>query len=208
MQATRALHDTKHLLEIFESYGTDKAPHADAYELILGGRRADVTSVLEVGIGTLIPGVNSSMVGHARDGYRPGGSLRAWRDFFPNAHVIGFDVQPDTQLVGEGRIRTFLCDSTDSVRVGITLENAGVSAFDLVVDDGSHVDADQLLTLNNLFRYVRPFGFYVLEDVVAGSIDTDPQILRTIVGTSPFVVIPLSAGGESWKTIIIRKMPA
>jgi hypothetical protein len=200
---------TEHLHDIFEKWGTDKGPHADAYELMFAGRRSEVTRVLEVGIGTLIPAVNSSMLGYGKAGYRPGGSLKAWRDFFPNAHVTGFDVQPDTQLAGENRIRTFLCDSTDRAQVEAALADAELAAFDLVVDDGSHVDSDQLLTLRNLLPYVRPLGFYVVEDVLAGSsIDKDPQILRPVIGGNPFVVVPVSAGGESWKIIIIRKMPA
>jgi hypothetical protein len=200
---------TEHLHDIFEKWGTDKGPHADAYELMFAGRRFEVTRVLEVGIGTLIPSVNSSMVGYAKEGYRPGGSLKAWRDFFPNAHVTGFDVQPDTQLAGEDRIRTFLCDSTDRVQVDAALADAELAAFDLVVDDGSHVDSDQLLTLRNLFSYVKPLGFYVVEDVLAGSsIDKDPQIIRPIIGGNPFVVVPVSVAGESWKIVIIRKMSA
>src|SRR5262245_18496644 len=169
MQTTSALPEAEQLLDIFERFGTDKAPQADAYELIFAGRRSEVRSVLEDGIGTLIPAVNSSMVGYARDGYQPGGSLKAWRDFFPNAHVVGFDVQPDTHFAGEHRITTGLCDSTDPVQVETALTYAGIIEFDLVVDDGSHVDVHQLLTLNNLFRHVKALGFYVLEDVLAGS---------------------------------------
>ena len=49
---------------------------------------ADLSTTIEsyvalkmAGIGTMLPGVHSSMVGFASPGYRPGGSLRSWRDF-------------------------------------------------------------------------------------------------------------------------------
>lgn len=68
--------------------------------------------ILEIGIGTMIPGVHSSMVGYALPHYQPGGSLRAWRDYFPRGSIAGVDVQADTQFTEE-RITTLLCDSRD-----------------------------------------------------------------------------------------------
>jgi hypothetical protein len=38
------------------------------------------------------------MVGYAGEGYKPGGTLRSWREFFPNATIYGIDVQPETQF--------------------------------------------------------------------------------------------------------------
>src|SRR4029077_5181705 len=103
------------LAQIFDRWGTDKATngYAGAYECLFRKGRNNIGAVLEIGIGTMIPSVNSSMVGYAGQGYKPGGSLRAWRDFFPNATVYGMDVQPDTQFADEERIVTLLGNSTD-----------------------------------------------------------------------------------------------
>jgi len=194
------------LRQLFEREGTDKIHHAHAYSILLGEKRLNVEAVLEVGIGTMIPGAHSSMVGYGKEGYAPGGSLRAWRDYFPRAAIVGFDVQPDTQFAHEDRIFTFLCDSTDPIQTAHTLEKVGISTFDLIVDDGSHVSGDQLKTLANLFPYLKAKGLYVVEDVVLGSpLCVNPSLMEPVIGRSPYFSIPISGGDEHWHLIIIQK---
>src|ERR1700757_1571692 len=104
----------KSLQEIFLFYGTDKASHgyARVYEPLLHPRKWLTYRVLEVGIGTMIPDAPSSMVGYAGDDYKPGASLRAWREYFPHAVIWGMDPAPDTQF-NEERIITRRADSTN-----------------------------------------------------------------------------------------------
>jgi hypothetical protein len=108
------------------------------------------------------------MATHALPGYRPGGSLRAWRDYFPQADVHGMDVQPDTQF-SENRIRTHICDSTAGEQVASFFRVHDGLAFDVIIDDGSHVDVHQLRTLENLYPHLKPGGYYIIEDVYPGS---------------------------------------
>lgn len=121
--------------------------------------------VLEVGIGTCIEGHPSSMVGYHLPGYSPGGSLRAWRDYLPNATVYGVDVAPDCMLEEE-RIVTKHADSRSSAQLEAAL---GDLTFDMVIDDGLHAHDAQISTLLNLFEKVKPGGYYVVEDVYPGS---------------------------------------
>jgi hypothetical protein len=100
------------LRELFDREGTDKGEYAKTYEILLRDIRPDTRNLLEIGIGSMLPGP-SSMLGYAGESYRPEASLRAWRAYFSNAHVVGIDIQSDTQ-VEEERIRTYLCDSTDA----------------------------------------------------------------------------------------------
>src|SRR5215831_13779827 len=101
------------LAQLFHQYGSDKDRngYAPCYAALLTPRRESIRSVLEIGIGTMIEGVPASMRGYALGHYSPGGSLRAWRDFFPHADVVGVDIQPDTQF-SDDRITTHLADST------------------------------------------------------------------------------------------------
>ena len=173
------------LVQLFAKYGTDKLSngYAPLYHTLLYGQREQIRSMLEVGVGTMIPGAHSSMMGYAQDGYAPGGSLRAWRDYLPNAVITGIDVQQDTQVT-EDRIETFLCDSTDTYAV----DNAfGNRTFDFIIDDGSHIDTNQIRTLQNLYRRVKPGGLYVIEDIYPGSnVSTSPKVVGDIVGHNEY----------------------
>lgn len=164
------------LEQLFAHYGSDKGGHgyAPIYECLFTGRT--ITSLLEVGIGTMTPGVNSSMVGYGGNGYKPGASLRAWRDYLPHARITGMDVQPDTQFVEE-RISTILQDSTAPV--------TGLGFFEVVIDDGSHRPEDQLSTLRNLW----PFAilYYVIEDITGPQFREDE--ITDIVGANSFFFV-------------------
>ena len=50
------------------------------------------------------------------------------------------------------------------LRLAVDLSARG-SAFDVILDDGSHKVDEQLATLAALFPLVRPGGFYVIEDL-------------------------------------------
>jgi hypothetical protein len=177
------------LSELFAKWGTDKGinGYADIYECLFYRCRLQIRSLLEVGIGTMIPGVHSSMVGFAQAGYRPGGSLRAWREYFPNAFIYGMDVQPDTQFDDEIRIATLLGDSSDASQVSSALRSSPHKSFDIIIDDGSHRCEDQLMTLANLFPFLRHTGIYVIEDLfVQDEMIKNPDRIRAISGESPF----------------------
>lgn len=143
------------LSDLFRKWATDKGVngYSGLYECLFHRHRLRVQSLLEIGIGTMIPGALSSMVGFAQPGYSPGGSLKVWREYFPNAFIYGMDIQPDTQFDDEVRIATILCDSRDADQVSRTLRYSPHKSFDVIIDDGSHWCTDQLATLANLFPY-------------------------------------------------------
>ena len=124
--------------ELFNYYGTDKAIYAAQYHALFKHIREWPRTLLEIGIGTMIPDAPENMVNYAGEGYSPGGSLRAWRDYFPNAQIHGIDIQPDTQFVDEARIHTHLCNSTSHDLVNRFIESQGGISFDIIIDDGSH----------------------------------------------------------------------
>lgn len=163
------------LLGLFDKYGTPKDGYTAIYEMLFQDQRLEITSVLEIGIGTMIPSAPSSMVNWALPGYRPGGSLRAWRDWFPNAEITGLDIQPDT-FFSEPRIQTYLCNSQSIADVltclGVPSQDLNPdTAFDIIIDDASHSVYGQLLTCENLYPYLVGGGYYVIED--AGELTSD-----------------------------------
>lgn len=134
--------------------GDDVILMADFYHLLLSGQRDSVRKVLEVGIG------HSSCMG---EGYRFGASLFMWEEYFPNAEVYALDVRPEV-MVNQGRIRSFVCDqgSEASLRAVMPLLGDG---FDLIIDDGSHDPAHQVLTAGMFVPLLGPRGLYVIEDL-------------------------------------------
>lgn len=129
-------------------------------------------------------------LGISQPGYKPGGSLRAWRDYFVNSDIHGADVQPDTQFSDEERITTHICDSTNGELVKNFMDGLQTKQFDIIIDDGSHYDLNQLKTLQNFYPYVKEGGIYVIEDIYPGSrVSTVPQSLETLCNGDPFFFV-------------------
>lgn len=134
-------------------YLTDKARsslhgYTEHYARHLQRRRRKVTTVLEIGVG-------------GYDEFDGGSSLRMWRTYFPNAQVIGVDIY--AKNLSEPRIVTVQGDQSDRSFLTQLAERFG--PFDLIVDDGSHVNEHVLTTLDVLFGAVKPGGTYAIEDV-------------------------------------------
>lgn len=162
------------LTALCEEFGTDKGsfsmtgrpfawpPHtyADVYERTFGHCREYVRHVFECGLGTNNPGLASSM----GESGRPGASLRMWRSYFPNAQIVGADIDGDI-LFTEDRIRTFQCDQTDPASVARLWDQVGDVQFDLMIDDGLHASQAAVTMLEASLPRLKPGGIYVIEDV-------------------------------------------
>lgn len=89
-------------------------------------------------------------------GVQKGLSLKFWKRVFPQAEVIGVDVDPTV--------------SVDGFKVVIA-DQAEDGAFDwldwadVIIDDGGHTMRQQVKTWNALWKKLRPGGVYVVEDL-------------------------------------------
>jgi len=140
--------------ELAVRYGSDKwgGLHwfARRYEDHFQRLRDEPLRLLEIGIG----GYNDPDEG--------GASLKMWKHYFRRATVFGMDVFPKNGIA-EPRITTIIGDQSDpEILVGLAEEHG---PFDIVIDDGSHKNDHILTTFAALFSYVRPGGFYVIEDL-------------------------------------------
>jgi hypothetical protein len=180
------------LAELFNFYGSDKDinGYSHVYSILFDKMKNDNLNILEIGIGTMIPNAKSSMKGYMSDDYKPGASLRAWRDFFINSNIIGVDIQPDTIFTDE-RIKTYICDSTDKKSVENLISNLNVQ-FDIIIDDGYHLDMAQLMTLNNFLPHLKDGGLYIIEDIYPGSkINANPNVIKSIVNNYEYYFVGL-----------------
>jgi hypothetical protein len=148
-----------------EHYGSDKvrSGYAYYYDILFGQLQQQTTSILEIGIGTQQPEIPSTFAGNAAifPQYKPGGSLRVWRDFFPNAQVYGIDVAEDCRINDEPRITTHIFSSLDPMQSDRTF---GDKTLDIIIDDGLHTAIGQLATMYNFFKKVKDGGLYIIED--------------------------------------------
>jgi hypothetical protein len=156
----------KNLADLIDFYGSDKnvSKYTDSYSHFFEPIRNNKMNVLEIGLGTIVPGAKSSMhdwrTAYVSD-YKPGASLRVWQEYFPNANVYGGDIQPDTQFTDE-RIKTFLFNSQNGTDCNTSLKDL---TFDIIIDDGSHHMPDQQITLGYLFPLLKSKGIYIIEDL-------------------------------------------
>lgn len=143
----------KDLRALARFYGSDKwgaHRYAAHYQQHFGPLRRDKLTILEIGVGGY------------RVPYAGGESLRMWKRFFPRARVYAIDIF-DKSPLNEDRIRIFQGSQDDPVFLRSVVDAAG--PFDIIVDDGSHVNAHVLASFEFLFPHLRSGGWYVIEDL-------------------------------------------
>ena len=161
------------LTALGRKYGTDKVSHrfTQVYERVFGVERLSVQRLLEVG------------VWH-------GASVRMWRDWCENAQVVGVDLFKPApghshyrstneatkfyhywQIGRAGdRLQLLAANQSSRTELGrlVSKLRKKHGEFDLVIDDGSHLQRDQQLALGYLLPLVRPGGAFVIEDIHTG----------------------------------------
>ena len=127
---------------------TDKGPsghnYTEVYEYFFLPLRYAPIKILEIGIET-------------------GGSLKLWEKYFPNATVFGIDIVKK-EFMNSTRIKTFVGDQASRQALNSFIQTYG-GDFDIILDDGGHTMEQQQISLGFLFKYVKPGGLYVLEDL-------------------------------------------
>ena len=108
-------------------------------------------------------------------GIQSGGSMRMWRECFgANLEaLVGIDVNAATKAwerFGDepgsrpGNVHVEIGSQADpAVFAAIDAKYPG--GFDIVLDDGSHVDAHMLATFQSAWKMLRPGGVYFIEDI-------------------------------------------
>ncbi len=140
------------LISLANKYGTDKWNvhwYMRHYETHFGPLKRNNLHLLEVGVG----GYSDSSKG--------GESLRVWRDYFPNAKIFGIDIY-DKKAVEDDRIKVFQGDQCDTAFLTRVVREVG--GFDIVIDDGSHLNSHVIRTFKMLFPLLNNRGIYVVED--------------------------------------------
>ena len=145
---------------------TDKCPkikhtYTPYYYDILSPIKDTCKNVLEFGIG----------FNNYTNGVLHGASLKMWKEFFPNALLLGLDFNKDL-FFKEDRIHTFFTDQkSEEILINTKKEifnkypNLISEKFDLILDDGSHHYEDQIRSINIYWECLKVDGYYIIEDI-------------------------------------------
>lgn len=147
----------KTLSEISKIYPTDKDfthnYYNNVYEHYFSPIRFNVLKVCEIGIGGFWDEV----------GWSHGNSLKVWRDYFVNAHILGLDIQ---KYSISGDLNRIEIDWIDQSKKDVVIEySSKLNDYDIIIDDGSHNTYDQQITFAYFFKSLKSGGIYVLEDL-------------------------------------------
>lgn len=163
----------KTLAEIATFYKTDKEishnvlgqghRYCNFYDHHLSSMRFENLKILEIGI-------------------FDGGSLKMWEEYFPNSQIYGVDIDPNSNLINENRIRSYLLDASDRDQVNKFIEAYG--PFDIVIDDGSHFTNHQWISWEIFSNNCKVF---IWEDLHTS------RLQGFLKGTNEFGEYPLDA---------------
>jgi tetratricopeptide (TPR) repeat protein len=146
---------------LFTKFGSDKSTGHNYHHLYgeILKDKDDISHVLEIGLGTN----NLDVVSNMGTRGMPGASLRAFREYLPNATIFGADIDKRI-LFQEDRIQTYFVDQTDLT----SLESLGKNIpdfMDLIIDDGLHSPNANLAVLAFGLKKLKNHGWLVIEDI-------------------------------------------
>jgi len=145
------------LTRLANRYGSDKGNrdfarhyYTRVYHQIFTPLRDRPITLLEIGL---------RYPAEHRDAVAP--SLSMWRDYFPYAQLIGFDIADFSNI---SLSNCCILQGDMSSREDLS-QLFALGPFDIVIDDGSHASTHQQIALACLFPHVAPGGFYFIEDL-------------------------------------------
>jgi hypothetical protein len=100
-------------------------------------------------------------------GVQNGGSLETWGAYFANSEkIIGCDkdLRCANLQFENPKISLIIDDANSHFGFEKILANA---PFDIIIDDGSHLSEDILVSFFNYFQILKPGGVYIIEDTHA-----------------------------------------
>ncbi len=151
------------LKELFDVHGSDKGGFRNYYYLyakVLNNPTC-IKNICEIGLGTN----NIDIVSNMGMKGRPGASLRAFRDYCPNAEIYGIDID-ERILFSEDRIACFYADQTNPNSF-FDLQSRIPMELDLFIDDGLHSPFANIVSLEFGLKAIKKGGWVIIEDIGA-----------------------------------------
>lgn len=183
------------MCELFLRHGSDKSGwhnYTTFYNHIFTGFDLinKPVNFFELGIGTNNPNLKSNMWPNGR----PGASLRAFSEYFPNGKIYGADIDKDI-IFQTDRIKTFYCDQTNPVVIKNMWDQIPED-FDIIIDDGLHEAFANIIFFQNSYAKLKKGGIFIIEDVCNNDVAAITDFLRTV--ESDFAAMVKLPMDEHW----------
>jgi demethylmacrocin O-methyltransferase len=152
-------YSTTDLCNLGVKYPTDKSPYnkeaglhkhayTAVYDLLFSNSRWNSIKIGELGILD-----NNSML--------------SWREYFPNAELYGFEWFDDklqkavNDNIQNCKYSKMNIQDTESIEAGLS----EYGPFDILIEDSTHIFEDQIRFINVAYKYLKPGGFLIIEDI-------------------------------------------
>jgi len=159
------------LCEIGQKYDTDKSsqrnnvtdyrhchPYTLFYEGLFKNKKDEPLNIAELGI-------------------LDGGSLLMWKEYFTNSEIYGFEYNIELinnfkQNFNNDRINIFNIDVTNEYSIENAFSELNI-LYDIIIEDTTHQFEDQIRVIENTYKYLKPGGILIIEDIFKSYNETD-----------------------------------
>ena len=135
-------------------------------------------------------------------GSHEGKGIAAFYHFFPNAKLIGANINPFQMRYYSNRIEEVYID-VSSKKILQNFINYFDNRFQIIIDDASHNLRDILITLPILFKKLNSGGFYVIEDI--NQFDVFKNLNPTREKLTPIKILKFMQENKSFDSDFISK---
>jgi SAM-dependent methyltransferase len=109
-------------------------------------------------------------------GVYTGESLKTFGTYFHKGKIIGIDIEDrHTDFSAHPNITFVVGDQKNPEELAKICSKYAPDGIDIIIDDASHLGTWSLISYNSLFPYLKPGGFYVVEDWATGYWDDWPD---------------------------------
>ena len=161
---------TNDLLRFANKVPTDKGidlhNYIRVYDYFLEGRRLEKLVLCEIGLFRDEYQTSSKQErnqrGKSEESYALAPSLKMWRDYLPNATIIGFDISTFRQPKDK---KCFIVQGDQSARDDLKKIFDIEEELDIVIDDALHASPHQQISFSYLFPRLKTGGLFFIEDL-------------------------------------------
>ena len=145
------------LQDIYKNYAS--------HDCTMGSDKGTTHSYLEVYTQLFEP-LQTTQINILEIGIFSGAWVEVMHKYFSHSYIVGMDINTSSLVFSKGldRVKIIECDATKKESVTL-VEN---TMFDIIIDDGSHLENDILTTFDLFLPLLKKEGMFIIEDIDIG----------------------------------------